>query len=64
MALNPKFEIIKGKDGQYYFHLKAGNGQIILQSEGYTNKQGAVNGINSIKSSINNASAYDLTGER
>ncbi len=32
---NPKFRIFVGKDGQYYFHLKARNGEIILQSEGY-----------------------------
>ena len=30
-----KFVVTKGKDGQDYFVLKAGNGEVILQSEGY-----------------------------
>lgn len=28
-----KFELKKAKDGQFYFNLKAGNGQNILKSE-------------------------------
>ena len=46
---NPKFAIFIGKKGQYYFHLKAANGEIILQSEGYADKGGAKNGIESVK---------------
>lgn len=34
---------------QWYFRLKAPNGEIILSSEGYATKQGAVNGIESVK---------------
>jgi uncharacterized protein YegP (UPF0339 family) len=30
-----KFVIFKGKNGEDYFRLKAGNGEIILSSEGY-----------------------------
>jgi hypothetical protein len=33
-----KFEIIKDKRGEYRFHLKAGNGEIIATSEGYQTK--------------------------
>jgi|ERR1700752_873295 len=33
--MSHKFQIFKGVDSQYYFHLKAVNGEIILQSEGY-----------------------------
>jgi hypothetical protein len=29
------FEIKKAKDGEFYFHLKAPNGQVILASEMY-----------------------------
>jgi uncharacterized protein len=43
------FEIKKAKDGQTFFHLKAGNGQIILASEMYKAKESAVNGIESVK---------------
>lgn len=34
---------------QWYFHLKASNGKIIAQSEGYNTKRSALNGIASIK---------------
>jgi hypothetical protein len=34
-----KFEIKKAKDGQFYFHLKAGNGEKILASEMYRGKR-------------------------
>lgn len=44
------FEITRnGRSGAFYFHLKAGNGDIILRSEGYTKKASAVNGIESVK---------------
>lgn len=45
-----KFEIFRStKNSQYYFHLKASNGEIILASEGYVDKQGCQNGISSVK---------------
>jgi uncharacterized protein len=44
------FEITRSaKSGEFYFHLKASNGEIILRSEGYTKKASAVNGIESVK---------------
>lgn len=46
---NPKFQIFKGKDDQFYFRLRAENGEIILQSEGYTTKASCQNGIDSVK---------------
>ncbi len=44
-----KFELFKGGQDQWYFHLKAPNGETILASEGYASKQGAMNGIESVK---------------
>lgn len=43
------FVIKKAKDGQFFFHLKAGNGQTILVSEMYKAHASAINGIESIK---------------
>jgi len=43
------FEIFKDKAGEYRFRLKASNGQIILASEGYKDKSGCTNGIESVK---------------
>lgn len=46
---NPKFEIFPGKNGEYYFRLRARNGEPILASEGYKAKSGAMNGIESVR---------------
>ena len=47
---NPKFQLFKSdRDGQYYFRLRAVNGEPILASEGYVSKQGCENGIASVK---------------
>lgn len=37
------------KNSQYYFNLKAANGEVILQSEGYLQKSSALNGVDSVK---------------
>ncbi len=44
-----KYELKKGKNDQFHFNLKAGNGQVILTSEMYTSKASALNGIESVK---------------
>ena len=44
-----KFELYKDKAGEFRFRLKAGNGQNILASEGYKDRSGAMNGIESVK---------------
>lgn len=40
-----RFELFVGEDGQTYFRLRAGNGEILLGSEGYSTKSGAKKGI-------------------
>lgn len=48
--MSSKFEIFTStKNNQFYFHLKASNGEIILASEGYTTKDNCRNGIASVK---------------
>ncbi|NLO69754.1 MAG: YegP family protein [Porphyromonadaceae bacterium] len=44
-----KFVVSKRKNGEFQFNLKAGNGQVILTSEGYTTKAACLNGIESVK---------------
>ena len=56
-----KFEISIGRDGQYYFHFKAPNGQIVLQSEGYTSKQNCQHGIECVRNNANMAEIIDRT---
>lgn len=57
----PKFEIFKATNGKYYFRLKASNGEIIAQSEGYASKQGALDGVASVKKNAPIATTVDLT---
>jgi uncharacterized protein YegP (UPF0339 family) len=44
-----KFVVSQGKDGQDYFVLKSGNGETILQSEGYKTSASCANGIESVR---------------
>ncbi len=44
-----KFVITKRSFGVFHFHLKAGNGEIILNSEGYTSKAACIYGIDSVR---------------
>jgi uncharacterized protein YegP (UPF0339 family) len=53
------FEIKKAKDGEFFFHLKASNGQIILVSELYKEKGSAENGIASVKKNAANDANYE-----
>ncbi|WP_158943002.1 YegP family protein [Granulicella sp. S190] len=53
------FEIKKAKDGEFYFHLKASNGQIILAREMYVAKSSAENGIESVKKNAANDAHYE-----
>lgn len=43
------FAIFQGADAQYYFHLRAANGEIILQSQGYTTLRSAQNGVETVR---------------
>jgi uncharacterized protein YegP (UPF0339 family) len=53
-----KFVIKTGTNGQYYFSLKAGNGEKILSSEGYTTRSACQNGIDSVKTNAKDDSKY------
>lgn len=54
-----KFEIFTGKNKEFYFHLKAGNGEVILASQGYTAKSNCKNGIESVKNNSNDEKNFD-----
>jgi uncharacterized protein YegP (UPF0339 family) len=55
-----KFELYTGKDNQFYFRLKAANGQNIGASEGYKEKASAQNGIESVKKNAPDEDRYEL----
>ena len=54
-----KYEVYKDKAGEFRFRLKASNGQSILASEGYSGKNGCMNGIKSVQKNGPDASKYE-----
>jgi len=54
-----KFVITKRTNGEFQFNLKAGNGQTILSSEGYSSKAACLNGIESVKTNSKDDSKFD-----
>ena len=50
---NPKYQILKDSTGEFRFHLKATNGEIIAQGEGYQTKEDCLNAIELVKKSCN-----------
>ena len=59
-----KFDLKKAKDGQFYFNLKATNGEIILTSERYKRKQSALNGIASVQKNAPEEARYETRQDK
>ena len=59
-----RFILTKKAKGQYHFVLKAPNGEIIAQSESYTSKAAAKNGIASVQKNAGSAIVVDEAGDR
>ena len=49
-AKRPKIEVFKS--GDWYWHLRARNGEIMCQSEGYRRKSGAINAAEKFKINV------------
>jgi uncharacterized protein YegP (UPF0339 family) len=57
-----KFEIFRGKIGDFHWRLIHRNGRIIAKSgEGYTTKVNAIHGLNSVKQNVPDAPVADMT---
>lgn len=54
-----KFVITTRKNGEFQFNLKAGNGQVILASEGYSSKASCLNGIESVKKNASDDGRFE-----
>jgi uncharacterized protein YegP (UPF0339 family) len=50
-----KFEVYKGKRGDFRFRLKAANGKVICDGQGYKSKDACMKGIESIKKNAKGA---------
>ncbi len=54
-----KFEINTDKAGKFRFNLKAGNGQVILSSQGYASKANCDKGIASVKTNSQDDARFE-----
>lgn len=55
-----KFELFQSpKSKEYYFRLKAGNGEIVMTSEGYKTKKACMNGVDSVRKNCGNDDRYE-----
>jgi uncharacterized protein YegP (UPF0339 family) len=55
-----KFEIYKDKKGDFRFRLRASNGQVIANGQGYKAKKSCLNGIESIKKNAATAEIVEV----
>lgn len=56
-----KFVLKKGSSGKYHFTLVASNGQVIATSQAYEQREGALNGIESVRKNAADAEVEDQT---
>ncbi len=54
-----QFVIKKRTNGEFQFNLKAGNGQTILLSEGYTTRAACDNGVESVRKNAVDDNRFD-----
>lgn len=54
-----KFIVKKRTNGEFQFNLLAGNGFVILTSEGYSSRQNCENGIDSVRKNSQDDSKYE-----
>lgn len=57
--MSGKFVVSKRKNGEFQFVLVASNGQVILTSEGYTARDGCLNGIESVRKNSADDARYE-----
>ena len=55
-----KFIVYKGKDGQDYFRLRAGNGEVIFSSQGYKSRKSCMNGIESVRKNAQDPKRFEV----
>jgi uncharacterized protein YegP (UPF0339 family) len=54
-----KFVISTRTNGEFQFNLLADNNQVVLTSQGYSNKAGCMNGVESVRTNAPNDSRYE-----
>lgn len=62
MPSEPRFELFRDNAGEWRWRLRASNGEIIADSgEGYSSKQGAQRGVESVRRAVPEAPVIDAS---
>jgi uncharacterized protein len=59
-----KLTLWQATDGQFHFNLKSGNGAVLLTSEAYTSRTGAINGALSLLSNGVDPAMYEVVATK
>ncbi len=59
MISNPKYVVFRDSVDKYRFRLQARNGEPILASQGYVDKKGCLNGIESVRTNSVDEDNYE-----
>jgi uncharacterized protein len=54
-----KFEVYEDAGGKFRFRLKAGNGEVVAQSQAYATREGAVKGCEAVRRAAADAEVVD-----
>ncbi|GMU44270.1 MAG: YegP family protein [Xanthomonadales bacterium] len=57
--MSGKFVVTRRSNGEYQFKLLASNGQTILVSEGYSGRDGCLNGVASVRTNAADAGRFE-----
>jgi uncharacterized protein len=60
MTMAGKFEVYEDRAGEFRFRLKAGNGEVVANSEGYVSRSGAHKGAEAVQRAADGAVIVDL----
>ena len=55
-----KFEVYQDRGGKYRFRLKAGNGEVVAQGEGYETKAAAKAGCEAVQRAADGAAVVEV----
>jgi uncharacterized protein YegP (UPF0339 family) len=64
MAGQAKFQVFPDVDGEHRWRLRAANGEIVAQSEGYTSQEGAERGVDAVAQAVGQVEWRPPLGER
>lgn len=58
--MSGKFEVYRDKSNHYRFRLKASNGQVIANSQGYESRASCLKGIESVRKNAGGAAIAEV----